>query len=375
MSRAGAAPSQTAERAAIVGSGLTALAAFATLRHGGLAHEEIVVFGTDADPTEQWSRQAAAIRQRQMRSESDGHLAPADFPGLALRAAWRRRSLRPLLETASRGYHPRVDDFLAHAAEVRARSGFDTSFRRRRIARIEAVDGGFVLDGDGPFAHVFLATGHPGRALPDELAGDPRVVHAYEPHDYASHVAIVGAGMAAAAEWQNALAAGSSVVSVRRREPVRQALNVPRPLFSRRGLAAYHRSPREQHAATLRRLSAPSFPPDERFDALIASAAAEGRFHVAAQLNGAEQVIAATGFRRGFRHDALLAGLVDRHELDVHDRWLVLAPDSTVPGLTDERRTLSVGGVAGQWAFPAADTIAGAKYAARRFLERVCRTR
>jgi hypothetical protein len=59
----------------------------------------------------------------------------------------------------------------------------------------------------------------------------------------------------------------------------------------------------------------------------------------------------------------------------VHDRWLVLASDSTVPELTDDRRTLSVGGVAGQWAFPAADTIAGAKYAARRFLERVCRTR
>ena len=375
MSRAGGAPSDTAERAAIVGSGLTALAAFATLRHGGLASEEIVVFGTQADPTEQWSRQAAAIRQRQMRSESDGHLAPADFPGLALRAAWRRRSVRPLLETASRGYHPRVDDFLAHAAEVRERSGFDSSFRLRRITRIEAVDGGFELDGQGPFAHVLLATGHPGLELPRGLAADSRVVHAYEPHDYAPHVAIVGAGMAAATEWQNALAVGSEVVSVRRREPVRQPLNVPRPLFSRRGLADFHRSPREQRAATLRRLSAPSFPPDPRFDELIAAAAAEGRFRVAAELNGAEQVIAATGFRRGYRHDGLLAGLVEQHSLDVHDRWLVLDGDSTVPALTDERRTLSVGGVAGQWAFPAADTIAGAKYAARRFLEHVCRTR
>jgi len=375
MSRAGAAPSATAERAAIIGSGLAALAAFATLRHGGLAREEIVVFGTHADPTEQWSRKAASIRQRQMRSESDGHLAPADFPGLALRAAWRRRSLRPLLQTASRGYHPRVDDFLAHAAEVREWSGFDASLRLRRIARVEAVDGGFELDGEGPFAHVLLATGHPGLELPEALAADPRVVHAYEPHDYARHVAIVGAGMAAATEWQNALAAGSEVVSVRRREPVRQPLNVPRPFFSRRGLAAFHRSPPEQRAATLRRLSAPSFPPDASFDAVLAAAAADGRFRVAAELNGADQVIAATGFRRGYRHDGLLARLVEDHDLDVHDRWLVLACDSTVPSLTDQRRTLSVSGVAGQWAFPAADTIAGAKYAARRFLERVCRTR
>jgi hypothetical protein len=46
-----------------------------------------------------------------------------------------------------------------------------------------------------------------------------------------------------------------------------------------------------------------------------------------------------------------------------------------VPALTDDRRTLSLAGVAAQWAFPAADTIAGAKYAARAFLRRVCRTR
>ena len=55
----------------------------------------------------------------------------------------------------------------------------------------------------------------------------------------------------------------------------------------------------------------------------------------------------------------------------------MLAPDSTVPGLTDGRRTLAVAGVQGQWAYPAADTLMGMKYAARRFLRRVqaCRTR
>ena len=40
-------------------------------------------------------------------------------------------------------------------------------------------------------------------------------------------------------------------------------------------------------------------------------------------------------------------------------------------------RTLALAGAPGQWAFPAADTLVGAKYAARRFLRRVrrCRTR
>jgi len=46
---------------------------------------------------------------------------------------------------------------------------------------------------------------------------------------------VVGAGMAAATEWVNALAAGAAVVSVRRREPLRRPLNVPRALFSRPG--------------------------------------------------------------------------------------------------------------------------------------------
>ena len=120
---------------------------------------------------------------------------------------------------------------------MRSRTGWERSFRLQRVERIRAVDGGFTLDGEGPFAHVLVATGHPGLARPDAFPG---AVHAYEPHDYASKVAIVGAGMAAATEWLNALAAGAEVVSIRRREPLRRPLNVPRPFFSKRGLAAFH---------------------------------------------------------------------------------------------------------------------------------------
>jgi hypothetical protein len=241
----------------------------------------------------------------------------------------------------------------------------------RRVDRVRAVAGGFELDGDGPFAHVVLATGHPG------LARVPGTVHAYEPHDYAARVAVIGAGMAAATEWLNALAAGSEVVSIRRREPLRRPLNVPREYFSKRGLAAFHRLPPLERAATLRTLSAPSYPPGPAWDDPIRNAVEEGRFSVAGDLGAVQglQAIAATGFRRGVREDPLLADLVDAHGLETHDRFLVLAPDSTVPALTDERRTLAVAGIAGQWAFPAADTIAGAKYAARAFLRRTCRTR
>jgi cation diffusion facilitator CzcD-associated flavoprotein CzcO len=361
-------------RCTVVGSGLAAFAAYATLRRGGLEPEEIVVLGTNEDPTEVWRLRAASIRQRRMRSESDGHLAAAAFPGLAVREWMRTGSYRPLLASVANRYHPSVEAFLADAERLREESGWDRSFVRRRVERIRAVDGGFELDGEAAVQHVFVATGHPGLARPED---HPNAVHAYEPHEYASRVAIVGAGMAAATEWLNALEAGAEVVSIRRRPPLRRPLSAPRTLFTKRGLRAFHASPPAKRAAFLRDLSAPSYPPGREWDAPVEQALANDRFRVSDGLvNGwPEQVICATGFVRGFAHDPLLADLVDAHGLETHAGWIVLQPDSTVPALTDDRRTLSLAGVAAQWAFPAADTIAGAKYAARAFLRRACRTR
>jgi hypothetical protein len=179
-------------------------------------------------------------------------------------------------------------------------------------------------------------------------------------------VAVIGAGMAAATEWRNALRAGSEVVSVRRREPLRRPLNVPRAYFSKRGLTGFHALRPDERLALLLDLSRPSYPPGREWDVSIPVVDAPPPGY---------QVIAATGFLKGWQADALLARMVDAHGLETHGRFLVLDPDSTVPALTDERRTLSIAGVAGQWAFPAADTIAGAKYAARAFTRRVCRTR
>lgn len=363
-------------RCAIVGSGLAAFATYTTLRHGGVTPDEIVVFGTHADPTSVWARRASSIRQQRMRSESDGHLAAAAFPGLAVREATRRASVRPLLQTLTNRYRPTVGAFLADAERLRERSGWERSFVQRSVARVRAADGGFEIDGEGPFAHVLVATGHPG------LARVPGAVHAYEPHAFASRVAIIGAGMGAATEWLNALAAGSEVVSIRRREPLRRPLNLPREYFSKRGLEGFHRLAAPQRAVALHELSTPSYPPGADWDEPIDRALREGRLRIVARGSDdaqskawAEQVISATGFKAGFAEDPLLADLVAAHGLATHDRWIVLDADSTVAALTDDTRTLSIAGIAGQWAFPGADTIAGAKYAARAFLRRVCRTR
>ena len=364
-----------AARVAVVGSGLAGFTAYQTLRRR-FEPREIAVFGPDADPAAAWRVRAAAIRQREMRSESDGHCSPTSFPGLAFSGVRRRRSLRPLLESVLDRYHPTVDEFLAHVEWLRERSGWDESLVRRRVERVRAADDGFEVDGLS-FRHVLLAPGHPGLNVPDELRDDPRVVHSYEPHDYAPTVTVVGAGLAAATEWLNALAAGAEVVSVRRREPLRWPLNVPRQYFSRRGLAAFHRLEGRERVERLRTLSAPSYPAGGHWDEPLERATREGRFRVEPSLNGSAQVICATGFRRGFRHDPLLARLVSEHDLETADEWVVLDPDSTVPGLSDATRTLAVAGAPGQWAFPGADTLAGARYAAHRFLGRIqaCRTR
>jgi hypothetical protein len=224
---------------------------------------------------------------------------------------------------------------------------------------------------------VLIAPGHPGPNMPEELAADPRAVHSYDAHEYRSTVTVIGAGLAAATEWLNALDSGAEVVSVRRREPLRWPLSVPREYLSRRGLASFHRLGAGERAAKLKALLAPSYPAGAVWDEPLARAAAEGRFRIESSVNGSEQVICATGFRRGFRHDALLARLVDEHRLDTVEGWITLARDGSVPVLSDGSRTLSLAGAPAQWAFPAADTIAGARFVAHGFLQRVraCRTR
>ena len=344
-------------RAAIVGSGLGGFVAYATLRHGGLEPAEIAVFGDDPDPAGAWRPRAAAIRQKLMRSESDGHCWPTSFPGLAAREAFRRRDLSPLMLSVCDRYRPTVPDFLRHVDELRERSGWDDSFRRTRIERVSANDGGFDLDGHGTFRHVLLAPGHPGLAVPAELGGDPRVVHAYEPHEYASRVAIVGAGMAAATEWLNALESGAEVdlgAPARARAPPAQrrpaALHQARPRLVPRDAGDRAR----RALAQLRRTVVSARPKLGRAArARGACRTLPGRVGLNGSLDGAEQVICATGFQQGFEHDLLLARLVAEHELETEDRWIVLADDSTVPALTDAttdtrpRRCLRAVGVSG----------------------------
>ena len=363
-----------AERCAIVGAGLGGFVAYATLRHGGLEPAEIAVFGTDPDPAAAWRVRAASIRQERMRSESDGHCFPTTFPGLAAREAARRRDLAPLLLSVCDRYRPTVTEFLRHVDELRERTRWDESFRPSRIERVAAVEGGFELDGHGVFRHVLLAPGHPGLAVPAELEGD----RAGRPRIRAARVRGEGRRRRARG-WRPRPSGGTRSPRAPRSSPSAGA--------SRNGGRSTCRGRSSRSAASPRSTPrrVPSAPgscapsrrrrtrPGREWDEPIGRAVQEGRFRVELAPNGAEQVIAATGFRRGFEHDPLLRRLVDEHGLETEERWIVLADDSTVPSLTDASRTLSLAGVPAQWAYPAADTLVGMKYAARGFLRRVRR--
>ena len=371
-------------RCAIVGAGLGGFVAYATLRHGGLEPGEIAVFGD-----RRRTRPAPGGRARRrsgsgaMRSESDGHCYPTLVPRARARA--RRRGARDLAPLVAERLRPLPADASPsssrHVDELRERSGWDESFRRARDrARAARSTAASSSTAHGVFRHVLLAPGHPGLALPAELERRPaRRPRLRAARRTPSRVAVVGAGMAAATEWLNALAAGAEVVSVRRREPARRPLNVAAAALLE---ARPRRLPRDAAGASApsccARFGAPSYPPGRELGRAARARGARGPLpRRSRSSNGAEQVICATGFRRGFEHDPLLRRLVDEHGLETEGRWIVLAPDSTVPALTDATRTLALAGVPAQWAYPAADTLVGMKYAARRFLRgsRRCRTR
>ena len=352
-------PSETV-RCAIVGSGLAALATYATLRHGGVRPRR--------------SSSTARTRTRP-RSGERGPRRSASSGCAPSRTAISPRRRFPGLRCASRS--GAVAGPLVASARAAITRASTISWRTRGCARRVAGSGASACSESSGSARSTAASSstvtdrsprarRDGPPRPRATEEYPGAVHAYEPHEYAPRVAIVGAGMAAATEWLNALAAGSEVVSIRRREPLRRPLNVPRALFSKRGLAAFHASaptPRGDAARPLGAVlsSRPAW--DEPLEAPGARRSSASRTQTGRPTGRAGDLRdrVPQGLARG--HAA--SDLVEAHDLVTHGRWIALSARLDRPRpYRRPTRTLSLAGVAGQWAFPAADTIAGAKYAA-----------
>lgn len=97
---------------AIIGDGVAALTTLGVLHHCGLPPEMVTIYGDSPHPLATLRRYAGALGQQHMRSESSGHLAPLDFPGLAWHDAWRHATPWPLLASLCDRYNPPLGTFI-----------------------------------------------------------------------------------------------------------------------------------------------------------------------------------------------------------------------------------------------------------------------
>lgn len=381
----------------IIGGGVAALVASVVFRSEGMGAGDVAVFSPHADPLLSIEKYGTAIGQQELRSETEGHFFPTDFPGLALVDSVRLRSARPVVRAAFNAYHPTFADWLAHGRQVAA------SLPTTHVA---AVVGDVVYDAReqvfcvydtasrlvGKCEHVVLALGRPGLRVPGWAKSAhvaPFVTHAYEPKQYAGEsVVVVGSGMAAAHEQVSALLAGCRVTAVARSPRVRQDLNLPRCEFTTQALRRYWALPPAERHAFLNTVRTPSYPRKVVWEKLFRNAEREGRlvyvrgevaeievgsWGARVRIKGrgvvpAQRIVLATGFEVDARKHALVDTLCTRYGFAVEQGRIIADNNCTVPGIGTPQHMLAVAGGLAEWAIPFADTVAGMKYVARRLV-------
>jgi hypothetical protein len=396
---------------AVVGDGFGSLMVHATAIYLGFAPDQLAVYGPSGDPVGTYHRHASNLGQTVLRSESESHFLPADWPTFAQLDAVSHRSLRPLLRSIRRKYNPGLPEILTEARVVAERLGWEDCRVPARVGwlqREERPDPHFVLYDEqagylGRARHVMLALGHGPLSFPVPLArarADPRlsdrIVQAYEAKRYApgGRYIVIGAGIASVNEWANALDVGASVIALRRNPtPDEQDLNVPRCLFEARGIDVFQGLSFEDRVQFLGEVLRGTAPRRRGWRETIEEGRRSGRFEE--QIGEIEQaqpgpaglrvrvvsghgpdpgwldvtgVIAGTGFDRSALALPLLRRLVEHYELPVHDGRIRLRSNCGVPGLDRPESRLGTMGLTANNVIPHADTIAGLKYVGRRFV-------
>jgi hypothetical protein len=304
-----------------------------------------------------------------------------------------------------------VAEILTEAAVVAMRMAWDDSRVPSRVGWLQRElqpAPHFVLYDEragfiGRAKHVILAPGHGPLAFPPVLAKAradralaDRIVHAYEPKQYAAggRYVVLGAGIASVNEWANILESGGSALALTRNpEPDTQDLNVPRCLFESLGIDAYLSLGFEQRIQFLGRVLAGTRPQRRQWAETIKAGEAEGRFAAAiGEIDRVERgagglrvhvssrhgedpgwlqvtgVIAGTGFEKSVFTIPLLRRLIEYYRVPVEDGRMRLQSNCGVPGLDRTDSRLCCMGLIANSVIPHADTIAGLKYIGRRFV-------
>ncbi|MGH2444109.1 MAG: hypothetical protein ACRDFX_13215, partial [Chloroflexota bacterium] len=394
--------------AAIVGGGAGGFIAHVSLRFSGLPERDVAVYDDRESFLQTWTSGTGAIQQRTMRSESDGHFFATDFPGFALMEAIDNKSPLPLLKSVINRYNPTLGAVVRHGQALSWHYRFEQSIHPIRIARIRRQNSPVphfeLFDADerlrGRASHVLLALVHGPARWPEVLSPEVRsslegtVFHAYQPKAYGGKSAlIIGSGMSAVTEWSNVLREGGSVIAVHRSPTLtKRALSAPRCTFGGPWLDGYQALAPQERLAALADIGQGSFPGTGSWRRVVRDGERQGKLESIAgdvlriekdpdgravlQIRGldggtlekrVDMVIAATGFESGCQNHAILRDLIRQYQLQSHDDTLVVNNDCSVPGISDERASLFISGPEARWAFPAADSFGGLKYAARRF--------
>src|SRR4029077_12976885 len=198
---------------ATVGDGFGSLLVHTTARYLGFENDQLSVFGPSDNPVGTYQQFAFNLGQTVLRSESESHFLPADWPTFAELDAWSHRSLAPLVRSTRRKYNPGVSEILTEAGIVSQRLNWNGSRVPLRVGWLQREENPahFVLyDEDANFIgrskHVMLALGHGPLAFPATLAKakasdpeiDDRIVQAYQAKSYHpdGRYIVLGAGIA-----------------------------------------------------------------------------------------------------------------------------------------------------------------------------------
>jgi hypothetical protein len=399
---------------AVVGDGFGSLIVYATAVYLGFRPEEITIYGPAKSPVETYQQFAFNLGQTVLRSESESHFLPADWPTFAELEAYSRKSLSPLFRSARRRYNPGVPDILGMANVVARRLGWDDN---RYVTKVGWLQRAAPSNGDTPHfvlfdeeasfigraKHVMLAPGHGPLSYPPVLAKarqDPamadRIVQAYAPKQYDGdgRYIVIGSGIASVNEWANIIDVGGKCISlVRNPTPDEQDLNTPRCFFEALGIDAYNALDFDQRIEFLGRILKGTTPQRRGWDQRIAAGRNEGRFeqiigeidqceagplglrvHITSKQSGdlgwldVSGVVTGTGFNKSALSVPILRRLIEFYKVPIQGGRIVLQSNCGVPGLDRPDSRCAVMGIHANAVITHGDTIAGLKYIGRRFV-------
>ncbi len=400
----------------VVGDGFGALTVYSTAVYLGFRPEEIGIFGPSKNPVTTYQQFAWNLGQTVLRSESESHFLPADWPTFAQLDAYSRRDLTPLLRSARRKFNPGVPEVLAEAAIVTAGLGYENRVYGRRVGWVVREPGNpphfSIYDEESNLMarcrHAMIAIGHGPLSYPGvyaEAREDPqladRVVQAYEPKRYhaGGRYVVVGSGIASINEWVNIVEAGGQCIALRRNAaPEDQDLNVPRCLFDGSGIDAFQGLSFDDRVAFLAKALKGTSPTRRNWTDTITVGKRNGQFEelfgnvssinpgasglsvTVKLLNGTETapldvtgITLGTGFIKSALSLPLLRRLIQSYDVPVEHERVSLKTNCGIPPLDRPDSRLCMMGLNANTVVPNGDTIAGLKYVARRFVGDVAR--